>query len=217
MLGALRQGIRRGASAGGALPRLDRCWRAARGGSSAGASRPLCSAPPAPALHTPPPQYSHPENPVRLSPDMRPPGDSSRKYVRVDANGRAYATGRRKTAVARVWVWPCADGAASLTINGKSLGEFLGGHWAQRYDVLKPFFVTRTEGLFSVRAHVGGGGYSGQAGALRHGIATAMQGLDFTLRPALRAAGLLTRDPRRRERKKPGQRGARAKFAWVKR
>ena len=71
--------------------------------------------------------------------------------------------------------------------------------------------------MFSVQCSVRGGGVSGQAGAVRHGIATALQGLDFTLRPALRGAGLLTRDPRRRERKKPGQKGARAKFAWVKR
>ena len=154
---------------------------------------------------------------MRLSPEMRPANDSSRKYVRVDEAGRAYATGGRKKASAQVWVWPCADGESKIIVNGMSLAGFLGGHWERRLDVMSPFTETGTVGLFSVNAVVRGGGPGGQAGAVRHGIATAMQGLDFMLRPTLRSAGFLTRDPRRRERKKPGQKGARAKFAWVKR
>ena len=72
-------------------------------------------------------------------------------------------------------------------------------------------------GVYGVKATVKGGGITGQAEAIRHGIATALQGLDMSLRPVLKKAGFLTRDPRRSERKKPGQAGARKKFAWVKR
>ena len=91
------------------------------------------------------------------------------------------------------------------------------GHWDHRFTVLSPFFETRTAGKYSVMATVKGGGLTGQAEALRHGIATALQGLDARLRPPLKTAGFLTRDSRRRERKKFGQKGARKKFAWVKR
>ena len=150
--------------------------------------------------------------------DMRPPGDTSRKWVKVDELGRAYATGRRKTAVARVWVWPTKeDKLAEVRINQKSLSSFFGGHWVHRHTVLAPFFEMATAGRFSVMATVKGGGISGQAEAVRHGIATAMQGLDASLRPVLKSAGFMTRDARVRERKKPGQKGARKKFAWVKR
>jgi small subunit ribosomal protein S9 len=87
----------------------------------------------------------------------------------------------------------------------------------QRHTVLAPFFETRTAGRFSVMATVKGGGLNGQAEAVRLGIATALQGLDASLRPPLKKAGFMKRDPRQRERKKPGQKGARKKFAWVKR
>ena len=80
-----------------------------------------------------------------------------------------------------------------------------------------PFLKTATTGEFTVTARVDGGGLSGQAQAIRHGISTALQGIDLAFRKPLRAAGFVTRDPRRRERKKPGQAGARKKFAWVKR
>jgi len=150
--------------------------------------------------------------------DMRPPGDTSRKWVKVDPLGRAYATGRRKAAVARVWVWPSEDcELATVRINKTNLSSFFGGHWVHRHTVLSPFFVTDTAGQYNVMATVKGGGISGQAEAVRHGIATAMQGLDATLRPVLKKAGFMTRDARVRERKKPGQKGARKKFAWVKR
>ena len=147
-----------------------------------------------------------------------PAGDTARYYVKVDELGRAYATGRRKTAVASVVLWPTpADRAASVRVNGMDLADFLGGHWALRHVVLSPFLKTATTGEFTVTARVDGGGLSGQAQAIRHGISTALQGIDLAFRKPLRAAGFVTRDPRRRERKKPGQAGARKKFAWVKR
>ena len=153
-----------------------------------------------------------------LRPEDRPAGDTARYYVKVDELGRAYATGRRKTAVASVVLWPTpADRAASVRVNGMDLADFLGGHWALRHVVLSPFLKTATTGEFTVTARVDGGGLSGQAQAIRHGISTALQGIDLAFRKPLRAAGFVTRDPRRRERKKPGQAGARKKFAWVKR
>ena len=152
------------------------------------------------------------------SPSERPAGDTSRKYVSVDHLGRAHAVGRRKRAVARVWVWESEDpDAPQVTVNGQSVSQFFGGHWDLRYAALSPFFKTQTAGLYSVMSTVRGGGRSGQAEALRLGIATALQGLNFDLRPTLKSAGFLTRDRRQRERKKPGQAGARKKFAWVKR
>lgn len=151
-------------------------------------------------------------------PGDRPAGDTSRKYVRVSQDGRAYATGRRKTATARVWVWPAkVSGEAAVTINGLTLAQYFGGHWAHRYTVLSPFFKTDTAGLYNASAEVQGGGLTGKAEAIRLGIATAMQGFDIRLRSTLKEVGYLTRDRRKKERKKPGQAGARKKFAWVKR
>ena len=176
------------------------------------------SAATAPALDAATSTPHPPAPPLRYTSDMRPVGDTSRKWVKVDAQGRAYATGRRKTAVARVWVWPTPDAQlASVQINKQSLSRFFGGHWMQRHSVLAPFFKTGTTGKYSVAATVRGGGINGQAEAVRHGIATALQGLDALLRPTLKRAGFMKRDPRRRERKKPGQTGARRKFQWVKR
>ena len=161
---------------------------------------------------------AEPEFPLLLS-HMRPKGDTSRKYIKLDELGRAYATGRRKTAVARVWVWDAASEGSipSIKINKKSVADFCGGHWMHRYTILAPFFTTGTAGKYAVMATAKGGGITGQAEAIRLGIATAMQGLDPSLRPILKKAGYLTRDHRRAERKKPGQKGARKKFAWVKR
>lgn len=158
------------------------------------------------------------DTPVRWTSDMRPPKDSSRKWVKHDAQGRAYATGRRKMAIAQVWVWPVKEAETpSVRINRKSVSQFFGGHWEHRYTVLAPFFETGTAGKYSVLASVKGGGLSGQAQAVRLGVATALQGLDARLRPKMKAAGFLKRDPRQVERMKPGQAGARKKFAWVKR
>jgi len=126
--------------------------------------------------------------------------------------------GRRKKATARVWVWESENpDAPKISINGKSLNGFFGGHWDLRYTVLSPFIKTSTVGLYSMMALTKGGGVSGQAEAIRLALASAMQGLNFNLRPKLRAEGFLTRDARQRERKKAGMPGARKKWAWVKR
>ena len=138
---------------------------------------------------------------------------ASRRVRLVDGQGRAYATGRRKAAVARVWVRP---GSGKVWVNGGPL-DALFASVARRGDVLSPFAVTATLGKFDVRATVCGGGSTGQAQAVRHGLARALQAWDPALRPPLKAAGLLTRDPRVVERKKPGKAKARKSFQWVKR
>ncbi|EIE22874.1 hypothetical protein COCSUDRAFT_66434 [Coccomyxa subellipsoidea C-169] len=138
---------------------------------------------------------------------------ASRRVRSVDHLGRAYATGMRKTSVARVWIWP---GPGSLSINRRPLDM----HFPQlerRADVLAPFEVTGLLGGFNVMATVKGGGVTGQAQALRHGISCALQKWDPELRPPLKAAGFLTRDSRVVERKKPGRAKARKAFQWVKR
>ena len=138
---------------------------------------------------------------------------AARRVRLVDGQGRAYATGRRKAAVARVWVRP---GSGKVWINGGPLDATFAA-LARRGDVLAPFAVTGTIGQFDVRATVVGGGATGQAQAIRHGLARALQAWDPALRPPLKAAGLLTRDPRVVERKKPGKAKARKSFQWVKR
>ena len=125
-----------------------------------------------------------------------------------------YGTGRRKTAVARVRLLP---GEGEIVVNGRSLVEHF-GNAINETDVRMPFRVTGTEGRFNVMIKVEGGGVTGQAGAIRHGIARALLQLDAeTNRVPLRQAGLLTRDPRMKERKKYGRRGARARFQFSKR
>jgi small subunit ribosomal protein S9 len=126
---------------------------------------------------------------------------------------RAYGTGRRKTSVARVWINP---GSGRMTVNRRTVENYFARE-TLRMIIAQPFQVTSTEGQFDVAVNVGGGGPSGQAGAVRHGIARALVRYDETLRPALKKAGLLTRDPRMRERKKYGQPGARQKFQYSKR
>ena len=123
-------------------------------------------------------------------------------------------TGRRKTAIARVRLLP---GEGEIVVNGRSLDEHF-GNAVNEADVRMPFRVTGTEGRFNVMIKVEGGGVTGQAGAIRHGIARALLELDPEgYRLPLRQAGLLTRDPRMKERKKYGQRGARARFQFSKR
>lgn len=135
------------------------------------------------------------------------------REIERDALGRAYGTGRRKTSSARVWVFP---GTGVVTINGKNLIEyFVRGSLVD--EVVKPFAATATACSFDVKATVKGGGLSGQAGAIRHGVARALQAYDPAHRPALKAAGLMTRDSREVERKKPGRKKARKAFQWVKR
>ena len=122
-------------------------------------------------------------------------------------------TGRRKTAVARVRL---SSGTGKITINGRSLEKYFMVE-SQVGLVNQPFLVTESVGKFDVKVNVSGGGPTGQAGAVRHGIARALLGADLNMRPTLKSAGLLTRDPRMKERKKYGQPGARARFQFSKR
>jgi len=131
----------------------------------------------------------------------------------VDDLGRAYATGRRKTSSARVWLFP---GSGRVTVNGKPLIEKF-NRLLYYEDIVAPFVVTHTACDFDVWCTVKGGGTSGQAGAIRHGVARALQNFDPAYRPALKAAGYLTRDPRMVEPKKPGRKKARKLKQWVKR
>ena len=124
-----------------------------------------------------------------------------------------YGTGRRKTAVARVRLLP---GDGSIIVNGKQLDDFFGHSVPSGYVTL-PFRVTETEGRYSASVLVAGGGFTGQAGAIRHGIARALLRAHPNARPALRSAGLLTRDPRAKERKKYGLKRARKAPQYTKR
>ncbi len=124
-----------------------------------------------------------------------------------------YATGKRKTAVARVWITP---GSGKIQVNSKSIEEYFGAGYT-RQKVEQPFARTDTVEKFDVKATLRGGGKSAQAEALRHGISRALQISDPELRLSLKKSGLLTRDPRAKERKKYGQKGARAKFQFSKR
>jgi small subunit ribosomal protein S9 len=122
-------------------------------------------------------------------------------------------TGRRKTAVARVRI---AAGTGKITINRRPFESYFPLD-TQRSVVTQPLTVTATADKLDVRVNVQGGGPNGQAGATRHGISRALLKFDANLRPALKAEGFLTRDPRERERKKYGQPGARARFQFSKR
>ena len=116
-----------------------------------------------------------------------------------------YGTGRRKKSVARVRVYP---GNGNITINGKDIDAYFGLE-TLKLIINQPFGVTGTMGKFDIVANENGGGISGQAGAIRHGVARALITADENYRPALKAAGFLTRDPRMKERKKYGLKGAR--------
>ena len=122
-------------------------------------------------------------------------------------------TGRRKTAVARVRL---AVGSGKFVINGRPLENYFSTE-TLRMVAVQAFVATETGNKFDVRINVAGGGPNGQAGAVRHGIARALLVADINLRPTLKSAGYLTRDPRKRERKKYGQPGARKRFQYSKR
>ncbi len=126
---------------------------------------------------------------------------------------RYYATGRRKNSIARVWMMP---GSGKVTINDKSMDDYF-GRAVLKMIIRQPFEVTGTVDKFDVLVNVLGGGNSGQAGAIRHGISRALLEVDAESRGKLRKEGLLTRDPRAKERKKYGQKGARARFQFSKR
>ena len=130
-----------------------------------------------------------------------------------DKLGRAYATGKRKNAVARVWIKP---GSGKVVVNGKTMPEYFARPVLQMI-LRQPFTVAGVEGQFDVMATVAGGGLSGQAGAVKHGVSKALQLYDPSLRTALKAAGFLTRDSRVVERKKYGKAKARKSFQFSKR
>lgn len=131
----------------------------------------------------------------------------------IDAYGRSYATGRRKNAVARVWVKP---GSGKITINGKDQEAYF-ARATLRLIINQPFQIADREGQYDVYATVVGGGLSGQAGAVKHGIAQALTRYEPALRSPIKAAGFLTRDARVVERKKYGRAGARRSFQFSKR
>jgi small subunit ribosomal protein S9 len=122
-------------------------------------------------------------------------------------------TGRRKTSVARVRL---SNGSGKITVNGRAFENYFMTE-TLRGVVTQPLNLTQTGARFDVNVNVSGGGPAGQAGAVRHGIARALIVADSTLRPVLKADGLLTRDPRMKERKKYGQPGARKRFQYSKR
>jgi small subunit ribosomal protein S9 len=126
---------------------------------------------------------------------------------------RYYGTGKRKDAVARVWI---VAGNGAITVNDRPVDKYLGRLVLQRL-IQQPFEVTETAGRFDVIARCKGGGISGQAGAIRHGISKALLEADPNLRPTLRKLGFLTRDPRVKERKKFGRKRARRGFQFSKR
>ena len=131
----------------------------------------------------------------------------------VDAQGRAYATGRRKDAVARVWLKP---GTGKIVVNGRDQEVYF-ARPTLRLVIDQPFQISDRAGQYDVVATVKGGGLSGQAGAVRHGISQALAKFEPELRSAVKAAGFLTRDPRVVERKKYGRAKARRSFQFSKR
>ena len=131
----------------------------------------------------------------------------------IDAQGRAYATGRRKDAVARVWLKP---GTGKIVVNGRDQEVYF-ARPSLRLVINQPFGVTERTGQYDVIATVKGGGLSGQAGAVKHGIAQALSKYEPVLRSAVKAEGFLTRDSRAVERKKYGKAKARKRFQFSKR
>ena len=130
-----------------------------------------------------------------------------------DDQGRIYVTGKKKRAIARVWL---SRGSGSFTVNGKPMSEYFCGS-LERDNTLAAFGLTKTHGMFDVKCTVQGGGIVGQSHAVRHGVSTALRYMEPALRPLLKKAGYLTRDPRIVERKKPGLKKARKAKQWVKR
>ena len=124
-----------------------------------------------------------------------------------------YATGRRKNAIAKTWLKP---GNGEVVVNGKPLATYFRVETAKTV-ALQALSLTSTTGSFDIRVRVLGGGVSGQAGAIRHGITRALMLVNPELRPQLKKAGFVKRDPRAKERKKYGRKGARAGFQWTKR
>jgi small subunit ribosomal protein S9 len=124
-----------------------------------------------------------------------------------------YGTGRRKTSTARVYLRP---GTGSITVNKREFHAYFPNE-ALQMIIRQPLNLTETTDKFDIYVNVAGGGQAGQAGAVRHGITRALMEFNADLRPTLKKAGLITRDPRQKERKKYGQKGARKRFQFSKR
>ncbi len=139
--------------------------------------------------------------------------ESPRYVQKLDKQGRAYATGKRKNAVARVWIKP---GPGKITVNGRDVEVYF-ARPVLRMILAQPFGVAKRAGQYDIVVTVAGGGLSGQAGAVRHGLAKALTAYEPDLRPALKKEGFLTRDSRVVERKKYGKRKARRSFQFSKR
>ena len=139
--------------------------------------------------------------------------EAPRYEKKIDAQGRAYATGKRKDAVARVWIKP---GPGQITVNQKPVEQYF-ARPVLRMILQQPLHVANRAGQFDIVVTVEGGGLSGQAGAVRHGLAKALTNFEPELRPALKREGFLTRDPRVVEREKYGKKKARRSFQFSKR
>jgi small subunit ribosomal protein S9 len=126
---------------------------------------------------------------------------------------RFYATGKRKNAIARVWL---TSGSGNIIVNNRNMDNYFGRE-TSRMVIMQPFELTQTAGKFDVKVNVHGGGLSGQAGAIKHGISKALLSVDAGYRSILKSEGFLTRDSRVKERKKYGKRAARASFQFSKR
>src|SRR5690242_4598746 len=161
--------------------------------------------PPAPAAEAPVEEQAPPPPPPAEAAPLR--------EQQLDKFGRAYATGRRKDAVARVWLKP---GSGRIVVNGKEQESYF-ARPTLRLVINQPFDVADRRGQYDVEATVKGGGLSGQAGAVKHGIAQALSRYEPALRTMVKQAGFLTRDPRVVERKKYGRAKARRSFQFSKR
>jgi len=145
---------------------------------------------------------------------LKPAAPEAPKYVqKLDRQGRAYATGKRKDAVARVWIKP---GAGKIVVNGKIVEAYF-ARPVLRMLIQQPLVASNRNGQYEVVCTVSGGGLSGQAGAVRHGISKALSYFEPELRGVLKQGGFLTRDSRVVERKKYGRHKARKGTQWVKR
>jgi small subunit ribosomal protein S9 len=131
----------------------------------------------------------------------------------VDSKNAFYSTGRRKHAVARVWMMP---GSGKIVINHREIDDYF-GRATSKMILRQPLELTETTTRYDIYVNVAGGGLSGQADAIQHGITRSLMKINASFRPALKKAGFVTRDPRIKERKKYGQRGARARFQFSKR
>lgn len=139
--------------------------------------------------------------------------EPKKREAKIDAQGRAYATGRRKDAVARVWL---KRGRGQVVVNGKPQDQYF-GRQTHLLVLNQPFLIVGRVNEFDVMCTVKGGGLSGQAGAVRHGISRALENFDPELRAPLKKVGMMTRDARMVERKKVGKHKARRSKQWVKR